>query len=52
MIAYHLLLDPTVTFRELGPATFDRHDADVTKRRLVERLTRLGFDVALSPKAA
>ena len=52
VITYHLLRDPTGSFHELGPDYFDRRDADATKRRLVDRLERLGFDVALTPRAA
>jgi transposase len=51
VIAYHLLTRTTI-YDDLGPDYFDRRDADATKRHLVERLGRLGFDVALTPKVA
>jgi transposase len=51
VIAYHLLTR-TATYEDLGPDYFDRRDADAATRRLVDRLERLGFDVALTPRAA
>ncbi len=52
VITYHLLLDPTVPFHELGPDYFDRRTSDATRRRLVERLEHLGFDVTLTRRVA
>ena len=52
VITYHLLLDPTSSFHELGPDYSDRRNTDATKRRLVARLEHLGFDVELTPRAA
>jgi transposase len=51
-ITYHLLVDPAVAFHELGPDFFDRRDTEATRRRLVERLEHLGFDVALTKRVA
>lgn len=48
-IAYHILRDKTL-YRELGGDYFDRINPTRTTRRLVSRLERLGFDVALQPR--
>jgi transposase len=50
-IVYHLLKDPKLEYRELGEDYFDRRDAEQTKKQLIKRLGKLGYDVALTPKA-
>jgi len=52
-IAYHLMAQPT-TYRELGTDYFDRYRAERLKRRSLEQLRRLGYQVALTqiPTAA
>ena len=47
--AYHMLKDKR-HYKELGANFFDRIDRDRTQRRLVNRLTKLGFEVTLKPK--
>jgi len=50
VIAYHVLTrhEP---YRELGANFFDERDRDSVQRRLVRRLERLGYQVALQPAA-
>jgi transposase len=50
VIAYHLLARGTRYTDDLGAAHFDARDAERVKRRAVQRLQHLGFDVALTPK--
>jgi len=50
--AYHLLADSSTTYRELGDRYLDALDVNRTKRLLVLRLQRLGYDVELRPRAA
>jgi len=46
VIVYHLLRDGG-TYRDLGPAYFDRRDRTLLQHRLVARLQRLGYSVHL-----
>ena len=52
-IAYHLMAEAN-TYRELGTDYFDRHRAERLKRRSLEQLRRLGYQVTLTqlPTAA
>ena len=47
-IAYHLLKRRSC-YLELGADYFDRLDTHALRHRLVKRLTRLGFQVTLTP---
>jgi hypothetical protein len=38
-------------YQELGAAYFDQRERHRVERRLVQRLERLGYEVALQPKA-
>jgi transposase len=49
--AFHILARK-VTYRELGADYLDRRSQQRIQRSLVHRLERLGYDVALRPKAA
>jgi transposase len=51
IIAYHVL-KRRVDFQDLGPTYFDERDRTNVERRLVRRLERLGYKVALEPTAA
>jgi len=51
VIAYHMLRMPA-PYADLGPNYFDERTADELQRRLVARLEKLGYEVALKPKAA
>lgn len=46
--AYHML-SLAVDYKDLGTAFLDQVSADVTKRGLVKRLERLGYQVMLQP---
>lgn len=48
MIAYHLLAKGT-TYEDLGTAHLDIRDAERVKRRSVQRLRSLGFEVTFTP---
>jgi transposase len=48
VIAYHLLQRET-TYQELGASYFDTRERERVQRRLVGRLERLGYKVALAP---
>lgn len=50
IVVYHLLKDPTLEYRELGEDYFDRRDAEQTKKQLIKRLGKLGYEVTLTPK--
>jgi hypothetical protein len=50
VIVYHVLLRHA-PYRDLGANYFDEHDRDSVQRRLVRRLERLGYQVALHPAA-
>jgi transposase len=50
VIAYHLLRRGT-EYDDLGPRYFDERDRHAVERRLVRRLERLGYAVALTPAA-
>jgi transposase len=51
VIAYHLLAKKT-DYQDLGPHYFDERDRERVAKRLVERLTNLGFTVTLEPRTA
>jgi len=51
IIAYHLLTENT-EYRDLGPIFFDQRDEQRVTRRLVDRLTALGYSVKLDRPAA
>jgi hypothetical protein len=44
----HLLAERT-TYRELGPSYFEQRRADQLKRRCLDQLQGLGFQVTLTP---
>ena len=50
IVVFHIIRDGSV-YREQGGDFFDRLHPKRTTRRLVRRLERLGFDVALTPLA-
>lgn len=50
-IAYHLLERGT-TYEEVGENYFDRRQTERTKRRLVNRLEALGYEVTVQETAA
>ncbi len=52
IIVYHLLSGQDDHYRELGGQYFDERDRQAVERRLVKRLERLGYTVALTPSAA
>ncbi len=52
VVAYHLLADPAVRFRDLGPDYYDQRDRAHVTRRLVRRIEALGYQVVLSPASA
>jgi transposase len=51
-VVYHLLRDANLQYHDLGEDYFDRRDAEQTKRQLIKRLDKLGYEVTLKPKAA
>jgi hypothetical protein len=51
VIAYHLLTEHA-TDRELGVHYFDQRQQQAVERRLVRRLTDLGYNVTFEPPAA
>jgi len=51
IIAYHLLTENT-EYRDLGPIFCDQRDEQRVTRRLVDRLTALGYSVKLDRPAA
>jgi len=50
VIIYHLLSERT-SYQERGEAFFEERDREATERRLLNRLTRLGYQVELHPLA-
>ncbi len=48
MIAYHLLTRGT-PYEELGGNYFDERERQAVKRRLVQRLEDLGYEVTIQP---
>lgn len=52
IVVYHLLKNPKLAYRDLGEDYFDRRNAEETKRQLVKRLDKLGWEVTLTPKKA
>lgn len=51
VIAYHVI-QKREPYQELGGDYFDKRDAEVTKQRLVMRLEKLGYQVALQANQA
>jgi transposase len=51
-VVYHLLRDANLQYHDLGEDYFHRRDAEQTKRQLIKRLDKLGYEVTLKPKAA
>ncbi len=51
-VVYHLIANPNLEYRDLGEDYFDKRDAEQTKKKLVKRLGKLGYDVTLTPKVA
>jgi transposase len=52
VIVWHLLSDPTVRYRDLGPGFYDtRINAERTKRNHIRQLEALGYKVTLEPAA-
>ncbi len=51
VIAYHMLKNGT-SYYELGGDYFDKRNEQQVQQRLVKRLERLGYQVALAPKPA
>jgi transposase len=51
-MVYHLLRHPDSVYEELGARYFDERDRQAIERRLVRRLERLGYQVALEPIGA
>lgn len=51
LIAAYRILDTGQPYVDPGPATFTALSADRERRRAVDQLHRLGFDVALTPAA-
>jgi transposase len=49
--AFHMLRDGT-TYQDLGPDHFDKNAKEQVTKRLVRRLTDLGYNVELKPAAA
>ncbi len=49
--AYHILKEG-VEYKELSGNYFDRLNEEKTRRNLVKRLEKLGFEVSLKKKAA
>jgi transposase len=47
---YHMLKDGTV-YEDLGPEHFDRRGKEAQTRRLIRRLTDLGYKVTIAPLA-
>jgi transposase len=48
VIVYHVLADEQ-DYQELGGTYFDDYDRQAVKTRLVHRLAKLGYEVALTP---
>lgn len=51
-VVYHLLRNPKLEFRDLGEDYFDKRDAEQTKKQLIKRFHKLGYEVTLTPKRA
>lgn len=52
IVIYHLIAHPELQYRDLGGDYFDQRDAEQTKKQLIKRLAKLGYEVTLTPKAA
>lgn len=52
VVVYQLLKNPGVEFRDLGEDYFDQKDAEETKKQLIKRLNKLGWEVSVTRKAA
>ena len=51
VIIYHVLKNHK-EYKDLGPTYFDRLEPERTRRYLVKRLQRLGYNVTLSPASS
>ncbi len=51
VIAYHILKHRN-PYKDLGPNYFDERNRKGVKKRLIQRLEQLGYEVTLKPKAA
>ncbi len=51
-VIYHLLKNPEDEYQDLGVAYFDQRNPTRQAQHLVKRLENLGYDVALTPRAA
>ena len=49
VIAYHLITRQE-SYRDLGADYFDKQRPEATKKRLVKRLEKLGYEVSLQPQ--
>lgn len=52
LLAAYRILETGLPYIDPGPATFNARTAERERRRAVENLRRLGFEVALTPTAA
>jgi hypothetical protein len=52
VVLYHLLKDPSSQYQDLGVGYFDQRNPARQVKHLVKRLENLGYDVALTPRAA
>lgn len=50
VVVYHILANPALEYKDLGEDYFDKRNAEQTKRQLVKRLGKLGYEVTLTPK--
>ena len=50
IVVYHLIKNPKLQYRDLGEDFFDKRNVEETKRQLVKRLDKMGFDVTVTPK--
>ena len=51
-IVYHLIRDPEATYTELGGDFFLKQNQEYAQKRALDTLSKLGFEVSLSPAAA
>ena len=51
LIIVYIVLTRRQSSQDLGAAYFDQREQQRVERRLVQRLERLGYEVALQPKA-
>lgn len=52
LVIAHRLLSTGEVYQDLGANYFDERDKTATVKRAVARITRLGYDVTLTPRAA